>query len=805
MCGRGNAGAAAITLDVCKLCLFVLPVVLSREVGSTGNCSGNGLAEPLAIWGMKRDALSCTLWGTERCKNGTLPRQVGGDFMGAPQSLEVEGELFKDNAGNLHPQVVVTWEPPAQGAGFHSLKGFYVKIYKIPENSVFRCYVFDFSQSNFTSSDHKLKFKKKILGIDGGSDLLYLLEMYTLPLSTGSKSKGRYFRLQPFQDGKSPGDWSAALTYKGDNRMAPADITVRFSLAPKEYKFSRYVVKLVGARSSLNAVNKCEIDINHDSSCKGVIIHQPTENASSIALTFFELQADSYKIRIQPKDSYRWTRGRCLCYQKTSNTSRRCFPCLTTETDWINVTQHEDASSAPSTSPVATDTLATSQDSGVVESKDASSVTSTSPVAKDTLANSQDPGVAETTMSKRLITVVAGTVGVLIGCGFVCMVVVMLWGKKLSWATQRLMYNSIPTRDRGNGTHSRPALYVRKVYLVYAEDHKDHMNAITNLASHLKNQCCCEVFFLRWFPRAVQTMGVYQWILTHIDQADFVIIINSEAAFKLFETRNTNASLRRLDEGPEGDTFSPALTHVMAKSSEPGFFKKTILAHFDYTDEDFILKEVSPGVQYMLPKHFKEFLCHIHEMSGESDLDEMVNLDATSSGRQLLEAIRKAKHFQKSDPQWFDERFYRQEDSAYDSLSESKCDSPVGVDDSVSIATRPLRGIYTRPSESDNADADFKSTVTYNTDYARAHGDYVFDVIPPSEVSAGATTEFLYRQLDSINKQNENNSIGFNPVLTVRTDVDETSLSTYMVDPPDVAGQGDSQPDSPVSVEGRDE
>ncbi|XP_071086837.1 interleukin cytokine receptor-related protein 1-like isoform X3 [Haliotis cracherodii] len=768
MCGRGNTGPAAIALDVCKLCLFVLPVVLSSEVGSTGNCSGNGLTEPLVIWGTKRDALSCTLWGTERCRNGTLPPQVGGDFMGAPQSLEVEGELFKDNSGNLHPQVVVTWEPPAQGAGFHSLKGFYVKIYKIPGNSVFRCYVFDFSQSNFTLSDHKLKFKKKILGIDGGSDHLYLLEMYTLPMSAGSKSKGRYFTLQPFQDGKSPGDWSAALTYKGDNRMAPADITVRFSLAPKEYKFSRYVVKLVGARNSLNAVNKCEIDINHDSSCEGVIIHQPTENASSIALTFFELQADRYKIRIQPKDSYGWMRGRCLCYQKTSNTSRHCVSCLTTLTDWINVTQHEDASSAPSTSPVATDTYATSQDPGVVESKDASSVPSISPVARDILATSQDPGVVETT-------------------------------------TQRFMYNSIPTRDLGHGTHSRPALYVRKVYLMYAEDHKDHMNVITNLASHLKNHCCCEVFFLRWFPRAVQTMGVYQWILTHIDQADFVIIINSEAAFKLFETRNTNASLRRLDEGPEGDIFSPALTHVMAKSSEPGFFKKTILAHFDYTDEDFILKEVSPGVQYMLPKHFKEFLCHIHEMSGQSDLDDMVNLHATSSGRQLLEAIRKAKHFQKSDPQWFDKRFYRQEDSAYDSLSESKCDSPVGVDDSVSIATRPLRGIYTRPSKSDNADADdLKSTVTYNTDYARAHGDYVFDVIPPSEVSVGATTEFLYRQLDSINKQNENNSIGFIPVRTVRTEMDETSLSTYMVDPPDAAGQGDSQPDSPISVEGRD-
>ncbi|XP_046575076.1 uncharacterized protein LOC124283094 isoform X2 [Haliotis rubra] len=747
--------------------------------------------------------------GDGEMQNGILPPTVGGDFMGAPQSLEVEGDLFKDTSGKFHQQVVITWEPPATAAGFHNLKGFYVEISR--RNSRYlRCYVFDFSQSNFTSSDHKLKFRKKLLDIEGGSKYEYLLQMYTLPMSPASKSKGHFFKLLPFPDGKSPGDWSALLSYEKDY-VAPARITVRFSLAPKEYNFLTYRVKLFGDRDKQNAIHICDISTQHGSKCQELTIDPPSGNATSMAVTFYDLQADTYVV--QPDDLYRHEPGRCLCYQKPSNT---CVSCIATKTGFITVAPKE-AVSTPSISPVATDITSQVQ---AAEPKAVStpsispvatditsqvqateSTPSTSPLATHTLSQDQ---ADESTSSRTLITA-AATATALLCCGLVLTVVVVLRKKKQSVSTRRLVYSSISTdKDHDPGTHSQRALYARKVYLMYAEDHKDHINVITNLATHLKKQCCCEVFFLRWFPREIQTMGAYEWILTHIDQADFVLIINSEAAFKLFETRHTNETLRRLDEGPEGDTFSLALTHVLTKSSEPWFFRKTILAYFDYTDEDFILKDVCPGVQYRLPKHFKEFVCHIHEMSGQSGIDEMVDLEATSSGRQLLEAIRKAKHFQRSDPQWFDKRFFRQEDSGFDSIS-TKCESPVGADDSVSIATRPLREMHVHPSESDNAD-EFKSAVTYNTDYARAHGECVFDMLPPSEVSIGASTDSIYRRMDSINKQNEINTVRFTPVRQTQTDGDATSPSTNIRDLPDAAtaAQGLSQPDSLVSMGGRD-
>ncbi|XP_067664012.1 interleukin-17 receptor A-like isoform X2 [Haliotis asinina] len=781
-----NAIAAAITV-----CLFVLPV--SSLVGLTGNCSGNGRSETLEISGPERDALSCTLLESKSrppnnakgCRNGILPPTVRGEFMGAPQSLKVEGHLFEDNSGNFHPQVEITWEPPTAAAGFHNLKGFYMEIYNRPSNQ-FRCYVFDFSQSNFTSSDYKLKFTKKLLGLDGGSHNQYLLKMYTLPMSRASMHKGQFFTLQPFQDGKSPGNWSPALSYETDDRQAPARITVRFSRAPKEYNFLTYIVKLLGDRDQLNAIHRCSISTHHPSKCQGQTIDPPHENDTSMAVTFYDLEADRYQIQIQPEDPYRDKPGKCLCYEKPSSTSRRCVSCLATRTDVIIV----DSQEAALTSQGATDSSSPVQ---AAESKP-----STSPLATHTPSRGQ---AEESTVSMTFITAVA-IVPVLLGCGLVLTVVVVLWAKKQRVA-HRLIYRSIPSnKDPDPGTQGHRALYSRKVYLIYAEDHKDHTKVITNLAIHLKKQCYCEVFFPRWFPREIQTMGAYEWTLSHIDQADFVIIINSEAAFKLFEARHVNKSLRRLDEGPEGDMFSLALTHVLAKSSEPWFFKKTILAYFDYTDEDFLLKDIYPGVHYRLPKHFKDLVCHIHEMSGQSDIDEMIDLKATSSGRQLLEAITKAKHFQMLDPQWFDKRFFCQEDSGFDSIS-PKCESSVGVDDSVSIATRPVRRKHVHPSESDNAD-ESKSAVTYNTDYARAQGQCVFDMLPPSEVSIGASTDSIYRLMDNINKLSEINTVRFIPVHQMQTDADETAHSTNLGEIPKTAAEGHSQSDSLVTMGGRD-
>ncbi|XP_046542646.1 interleukin-17 receptor D-like isoform X1 [Haliotis rubra] len=332
--------------------------------------------------------------------------------------------------------------------------------------------------------------------------------------------------------------------------------------------------------------------------------------------------------------------------------------------------------------------------------------------------------------------------------GMVLIIIVVLVYRRQRQTGNGLISEHKPTNINNLGRGNGPSVLPRKkVYLLYAEDHKDHLNVITSLAVYLKDQCYCDVFYLPWFKGAFQAIGTYQWIISHIDEADYVIVISSEAAFKLLDARNTNTSLKTEDEGPEGDIFSPAITHVRTKSLEPDFYRKTILVHFDYTSEDFVLKEVSPGVHYKLPKHFKDLLCHIHEVDvfdhtrGHPEIDAMENLQSNRSGQTFQEAITKARHFQKSDPLWFDRRFRRQ-DSAYES-------DPDGHFDSVSLTASP--GITGRDPFIDtqhlSVGAHTDSVVTYNTDYIREHGQ----LIPPSEVPTDTPTEIVNKQLEHIN------------------------------------------------------
>ncbi|XP_067684366.1 interleukin-17 receptor D-like [Haliotis asinina] len=435
----------------------------------------------------------------------------------------------------------------------------------------------------------------------------------------------------PATDGGSTYTWSPPLYFDTDILRAPANITVGFSLAPKDYHFKKYIVELVSDPDE-KMVHKCVIDTLDDYSCLGIYYQRVPEDAKTVTHTFHNLAPATYNVLIEPVDPDSQNTDRCLCFERTSDTHKICRLCLTTKSSDIVVTGES-----------------TRHDTGTI------------------------------------LAVVCGST--LVFSVVVFVILVIICRGRQNAARHQVSVHGMTSQTLSSPRNGKCPLLVlpkKNVYLLYAEDHKDHLNVITCLAVYLKEQCYCDVFYLPWFKGAFQAIGTYQWIISHIDEADYVIVISSEAAFKLLDARNTNTSLKTEDEGPEGDIFSPAITHVRTKSLEPDFYRKTILVYFDYTSEDFVLKEVSPGVHYKLPKHFKDFLCHIHEVDvfdqtgRHPDIEAMGNLLSSRRGQAFQEAIIKARHFQKSDPLWFDRRFRRQ-DSSY----RSKEDLEVG--DSVSM------------------------------------------------------------------------------------------------------------------------
>ncbi|XP_067684364.1 uncharacterized protein [Haliotis asinina] len=623
--------------------------------------------------------------------------RLGGDFMQQPGSLKVEGTLVKGpSSGTLTPQLVLSWQSPAAAAGSEYFKGFYVKIAALTGSAAFKCEVLDFSYNRFTSQYHRLKFQKEMQGFNaGGSDVVYLIEMFTLPMTRGTKPSKEFFTLPPQQDETSTWTWMSSILYKKQRFSAPADIVARFSLAPKHYRFRKYTVGLDKGPEHSNLYHECTVDTLEAYSCHGKDYEKPPDNATSLIHTFYDVKPGNYTIWISPQDPHFQYDDLCVCYEMTSSNETKCKACTVTQSGTITVEENEGSTPSP-------DVLST------------------------------------------VFTAVFACVLV------VAIIVIAVLVCRRHHNTARSAIGGSSMRRHLCSGSGKP-FPRKKVYLLYAEDHKDHLNVISRLAIYLKNQCCCEVFYSPWFKRDFHSIGTYQWIISHIDEADYVIVISSEAAFKLLDARNTNTSLKTEDEGPEGDIFSPAITHVRTKSLEPDFYRKTILVYFDYTSEDFVLEEVSPGVHYKLPKHFKDLLCHIHEVDvfdqtcRHPAIDAMVKLQATRSGRHLRKAIESARHFQRSNPHWFEKRFRRQ-----NSLNESEHD-PEQMFESVSV-------------KANAGDTDPRITVGHNTGLSNKPQSVVtsstvvahpHDMIAPSAVATDTPTDVIINLLQNINAEED--------------------------------------------------
>ncbi|XP_046570043.1 uncharacterized protein LOC124278366, partial [Haliotis rubra] len=135
-----------------------------------------------------------------------------------------------------------------------------------------------------------------MVGFPGGTNFLYRMEMYTLPMSSESKSRIALFTLQPVQDGTSTAFWSASVSYEMRTLTDPADITVQFSLAPSEYNFRKYSVELVGDHDDKNVLIGCEVDTLGDYSCQGINNLKPPAGASTVTHTFHDLGPGSYRV-----------------------------------------------------------------------------------------------------------------------------------------------------------------------------------------------------------------------------------------------------------------------------------------------------------------------------------------------------------------------------------------------------------------------------------------------------------------------------------------------------------------------------
>ncbi|XP_070186805.1 uncharacterized protein [Littorina saxatilis] len=237
-------------------------------------------------------------------------------------------------------------------------------------------------------------------------------------------------------------------------------------------------------------------------------------------------------------------------------------------------------------------------------------------------------------------------------------------------ATSQNLFSTAPA---GTGGLILPQISRKTVLLLASEDHKYFSQALNNFFTFLTLHCQCDVIFAPEHLADVRkTDNSYIWLSGKIDQADFVIIVTSEAAFRLYQASQNGMVYRQAGFGPEGDLFTPGIKHICGKITNGEDVSNAMMVHFDHTSTTYRLPiSALPPSSYLLPSRLKSFLHHVHGLDENSmdlsrvNLPLLGNVEELEGGKEWLTAVHESRTFEQDHPDWFEEKFGRPVDRTY--------------------------------------------------------------------------------------------------------------------------------------------
>ena len=184
----------------------------------------------------------------------------------------------------------------------------------------------------------------------------------------------------------------------------------------------------------------------------------------------------------------------------------------------------------------------------------------------------------------------------------------------------------------------------KKIFLLYEEDHDYHRNVVDKFASYLSHHCQFDV-------ELAELQQDAPWVHQDLAQADYVVIVNSEAAYKAYMSSNSPQSSPKINS-------SSSINCIRNKFTKEERYDHIIMVYFSYTDEKYILPDICTGYKYKLMKHFTDFLLHAHQIRRTDNLSEYDlpfdgNHRLRPLGQQLLESIEQATRYEAENPKCY--------------------------------------------------------------------------------------------------------------------------------------------------------
>ncbi|XP_078340017.1 uncharacterized protein LOC111108147 isoform X2 [Crassostrea virginica] len=377
-------------------------------------------------------------------------------------------------------------------------------------------------------------------------------------------------------------------------------IKMSFALAPPEYNFMVYTVTLYKVNASRPVAS---LNVTKDS---------PTH-------MFERVSPGTYIIKVLPFDSYfNFGNSFCLCKNRIGN----CFPCTTTITKEFSV--------------------------GYAANK--------VPIVDEN--GTPDPNT------------IAAVIGALLGIVLVSIVGFFFFYRRRKEDREIPKPNenyenidghpekqeigninpvfhtySVLEFDEGRGRE----LSKKTIFLAYAEDHNYHKDVVTAFAGFLKTHCRCNVIFAPWRLNEIM-QDKFRWVINAMDQADYTVIVNSFTAHEQFKQWKSNGKKdSNIYQGsPLADLFIPILNQTCIRLNNNAEYRKFIMVRFDYTSKEHTISELNSGGEYILMKHLREFLCHIHKIDQHKTKMEDVELAFVDDFTQLIDGAELNKKIQRA-------------------------------------------------------------------------------------------------------------------------------------------------------------
>lgn len=637
------------------------------EIGSNRTCSSNPNITCFVYYirgtGCSAKAVTAFPHLYEVSKENKFPEK--------PQSM-VSNPFNKKYPNNkYYPGLTITLKAPVT-ASFEVLKGFEL-IYSYNLDNNYGCLIFDLSATKLTYTDAvETDFSVDIWPMSEPDPPVVLLVSRSLPPAPGeydrylnvTENAGRWgeWAFCPANSACSGNStpscrWVTTIMNKAlTNDSGPFNkIQVAFALAPTEFPFTIYTISLYNANgtSPVSAINVTKDHPNH---------------------VFRSIPPGTYIVKVEPVDPYfNQGPGRCLC----KNDYHSCFPCTTTITKAFTVGYI--LRPPPNTESVTT---TDSHSSPTTESV-------TDDIAEDTNESSHTGE-----------GVIGAVIGVLLGVLLVAVIgfFYFYWRNKDKKDDDddddiegvehyhNIKYENTKIADKGNplwlqndgledNDGEKRVLPKKTIFLAYAEDHEPHKDVLTSFANFLQKHCRCNVIFAPWRLSDIM-QDKFRWVINSMDQADYTVIVNSFMAFEQFKQWKTNGKKdSKIFEGsPLADLFIPILNQTCIRLNNQSNYRKFIMVRFEYTLKEHTITELNSGGEYVLMKHLREFLCHVHQIDQQRTKMENVGLafvdDYTQlpDGTQLKEKIQKANEYEVKFPRRMDSKMSN--DSGMDSLTE---------------------------------------------------------------------------------------------------------------------------------------